>query len=107
MNLTPTPGRIVLLVLNTSQAEEINRRRTTGSEIHHKLEAGTWPAGAQAHIGNVVQAGDTYPAIVVRCWAENRVNLQVLLDGTDTYWATTISESMVPNPGFWHWPPHL
>lgn len=107
MNLTPTLGRIVLLVLTASQAAEINRRRTTGSEIHHKLEAGTWPAGAQAHIGNVVNAGDTYPAIVVRCWTDDMVNLQVLLDGNDTYWATSVHESHQPNAGFWHWPPRV
>jgi hypothetical protein len=40
--------------------------------------------------GNSVAAGDTFPAIIVRAWDDGAVNLQVLLDGYDQHWATSI-----------------
>lgn len=47
-----------------------------------------------------------YPAVIVRAWGDTEqsaVNLQVLLDGCDTYWAT--SRSQVPGQGQWIEPP--
>lgn len=50
---------------------------------------------------NPVNAGDTFPAMVVRDWGEC-VNLQVFLDGSATYWATSRKEG--EEPGTWAWP---
>jgi hypothetical protein len=54
---------------------------------------------------NLVQEGDVFPAVIVRDWDEQSgtVNLQVHLDGSDTYWAT--SRVQGDNPGEWQWPP--
>lgn len=52
-------------------------------------------------VGNAANAGEVYPAVVVRVW-EPSVNLQVLLDGEDSYWATSRVEGN--EPGFWAWP---
>jgi len=43
-----------------------------------------------------------YPAIVVATWGGTQVNLQVFLDGNDTYWAT--SRQLGDEPGSWAWP---
>lgn len=68
-----------------------------------------WPEGAQAHIGNDVKEGQRYPGVVVRDWAEEsgaagvdaHPNLQVWLDGTDSFWVTSAEEdgSKTPAPG--------
>lgn len=100
--MKPTIGRIVILKLSDQQAVEINRRRTTGGAILDRIKLGQWPLGAQAHIGNEVHAGDEFPMVVVRVWSESCVNGQVLLDGNDTYWATSVSQG--DQNGMWHWP---
>lgn len=46
------------------------------------------------HSGNTVDEGDVYPLVITRvCGNEpsSAVNGQVLLDGNDTYWATSVS----------------
>jgi hypothetical protein len=102
--------RTVGYVVSTDDAEKINRRRTTGESIAERMGGAnpTWPSGAQAHIGNTVRENHVYPAIVVKVMndALEIVNLQVLLDGSDTYWATSVSpdQTKSPKPGTWHWP---
>src|SRR5688572_4356763 len=86
-------GLVVLYVLSETDAEKINRRRTTGEKIAARMESGAWPVGAQAHIGNTAQAGDVLPLLVTRQWEENMVNGQVFLDGNDTYWVTSAHEA--------------
>ena len=54
--------------------------------------------------GNTAEAGDIYPAMIVRVWADTptettAVNLQVFVDGNDTYWAT--SRHQGEGPGCW------
>lgn len=60
--------------------------------------------GTQA-MGNPVQEGDTFPAIVVQVFNKDAedppVNLKVFLDGQDDYWAT--SRLQGSNPGQWSW----
>jgi hypothetical protein len=110
-----TIGRTVLYTLSEQDAEQINRRRTSGASIKHRMDSfnargdawmgeGGWPIGAQAHIGNTVSAGDVFPMTVVRVWdkASGCINGQVLLDGNDTYWAT--SRHGGTEPGTWAWP---
>ncbi|MEU5863527.1 hypothetical protein ABZ815_20320 [Nonomuraea sp. NPDC047529] len=48
--------------------------------------------------------GDVFPAMVVRTSGTAHANLQVHLDGNDTYWVTSRIEG--DQPGTWHWPPH-
>lgn len=101
-------GRIVHYVLTDSDAEQINRRRVPG--VGH---AENWPAGAQAHVGNHVMAGEHFPAIIARVFPkeygdEPGCNLQVILDGNDSYWATSVKHDGDPlNLGTWHWPERM
>lgn len=100
-------GRVVHYVLTEDNATQINRRRTNGSSIAARMRAepAEWPAGAQAHIGNDVKAGDVFPLIVTRVWSPGCVNGQVLLDGNDAFWATSRTEGT--EPGSWQWPPRV
>ena len=94
----PQPARVGELVLYTvteGDANDINRRRqdarTSGSAEER--------TGFVMHFGNSVREGDVYPAVIVRTFAEGSVtcNLQVLLDGSDTYWATSRQEGDGPS----------
>jgi len=109
--MKPTIGRIVIFKITEEMAQQINRRRTTGASIAKRLSllpTADWPAGAQAHIGNTVSAGEEYPLVVVRVWPDEfgsgvpGVNGQVILDGNDCLWVTSVGEG--PNAGQWHWP---
>jgi hypothetical protein len=105
-----TIGRIVLYILTEQDAAEINRRRTTGCKIAERIAKNTeqssaWPLGAQAHIGNSVEAGQVYPLIVTKVWSAGCVNGQVLLDGNDCLWATSATEGEQGHQ--WHWPPRV
>jgi len=52
--------------------------------------------------GNSVNAGDVYPAVIVKEWNPNSANLRVFLDGNDSpYWAT----SRVRGLGHGNWDP--
>lgn len=109
------PGRIVYYVLSEQDAVEINRRRTTGASIADRTgkivltelseRLPLWPIGAQAHIGNEVSAGDILPAMILRVWGQDSgcSNLKVMLDGTDTYWATSRNFAEDRRVGSWHW----
>lgn len=98
------PGRIVYYVVSESAAAEIMRRRTTSLSISERLKVLAWPTGAQAHLGNEVKAGDIYPAMVLRVWGTSGCsNLKVALDGSDEYWATSVSYEEDKRQGSWHW----
>lgn len=92
--MTPSIGRIVHYTLTESDAQQIMRRRTTGPAIAERIPSKEWPVGAQAHIGNSVSAGDVFPMIIIRVWPGDvgNVNGQVLLDGTDALWVTTVGQ---------------
>jgi hypothetical protein len=104
--MTPTIGRIVHYTLSESDAAAINKRR----DDYRKAVKGGAVAfmdepGWQAHVGNMAAAGDVYPAMIVRTWGstpESAVQLQVFLDGNDTYWAT--SRAVGDKPGTYAWP---
>lgn len=83
-------GQIVLLKLSEGMVDAINRRRTTSTSIAERIANRVWPLGAQAHIGNTVKTGEVYPMVVSRLWDDSMINGQVLLDGNDTYWATSV-----------------
>lgn len=108
--MQPTIGRIVHYTLTEPAAASINVRRADFKAFEashaHPHEPGTPNAtGHIAHVGNHAEAGQVYPAIVVRVFDSTvgTANLQVALDGNDTYWATSISEG--EGPGTWAWPP--
>lgn len=88
--MKPTIGRIVHYTLGESDVEQIKARR------------------AGVYFGNEVEVGQVYPATIVRVWGEeptSAVNLQVHLDGFDTYWAT--SRSVGEGPFHFAWPPRV
>lgn len=95
MHITPTVGRIVHYRFSRQDADYVNSRRmdanfnTPGSE--HAL-----------HAGNNTVEGQVLPAVIVRVWDDGSVNLHILLDGTDAYWATSRREG--DEPGTWCWP---
>ncbi len=104
--MVPTVGRIVHYRLSAQDAEQINRRRTDGGSIALRMKANPaeWPAGAQAHIGNSVAEGDTYPMLITRVWGstpESSVNGQVFLDGNDVLWATSVQVGEGPRAFSW------
>lgn len=105
--MTATIGRIVHYKLSQHAADQINKRR---SDAHNLNGAGVTLAsqglGPQIHIGNKVAAGDVFPAIVVRRWSDvptSTIQLQVFLDGNDTFWATSVAEGEGERQ--WSWPP--
>ena len=100
------PGRIVYFVFNEQAAAEVMRRRTNGQSIAERMRAipPAWPAGAQAHIGNEIKAGDIYPAMVLRVYGSGGCsNLRVFLDGNDDYWGTSVNHDSGKAPYSWHW----
>lgn len=98
------PGRIVHYRLTPDDVAKIQRRRTDGASIAARIEDGTWPRGAQAHVGEPVEAGGYYPMIVVRCKdGTTKVNGRVFLDGSDELHVTGVEQGEYP--GMWCWPP--
>lgn len=88
--------RIVQYRLSDVDAEAISAARGEAD----KAPKHAW--GSQTHVGNAVAAGDPFPAMVVRTFGSGTVNLQVFLDGSDTYWVTSRSEG--DGDGQWSWP---
>lgn len=104
----PSIGSIVHYTLTADDATRINRRRITGPSIAERIKESRWPLGAQAHIGSEVEAGETFPAIVVRAVKEGYIDAQVFLDGNDTLWITGIANTIEPSGsegarGKWTW----
>ena len=77
-------GQTVLYKLSDYDADAISARRTASNGV---LE------------GNPPYAGSQFPAHVVATWGPDTANLQVVLDGNDTYWAT--SRQRGNQPGQW------
>ncbi|MGW1261138.1 hypothetical protein ACWD7Y_04155 [Streptomyces drozdowiczii] len=96
----PTLGRIVHYRLTAQDAADINRRR---ADAQHAA-AGAERTGYVVHHGNSALEGQICPATVVRAFNSDSgaCNLQVTLDGNDTFWATSRTEGT--DPGQWSWP---
>ena len=91
-------------------APKVTRPATVGSIVHYRITEGDRRTiisrRQQNNIpGNVPGIGELYPAVIVRVWGPNSANLQVLLDGPDTHWATSRTEGDAE--GQWSWPEYL
>ena len=97
------PGRIVYFVVDQQAELSINGRYADANS----------PAGvslivsqsvAQVHVGNRVHAGEIIPAMVTAVFGTQGIcNLKVMLDGNDTYWATSVSYNAEKAQRSWHW----
>jgi hypothetical protein len=81
---------------------------SVGRIVHYRMalyDVENYVVTPHGSVGNRPNQGDAYPAVVVRLnHAESgSVNLQVFLDGSDSYWATSRTEG--DEPGHWFWPP--
>jgi hypothetical protein len=103
----PTIGRIVHYQLTESDADQINRRRQDFGAFNHAnrdaaSSAGEFPgrSGHIGHFGNAVTEGSLCAAVVVAVFGNGEhLNLKVLLDGNDDYWATSRPEGRrAPDP---------
>lgn len=93
------PGRIVLYTLTEADAQAINKRRADFTGYQGP------DTGHQGHWGPKAHASDTLPAIVVRgAWMGGKPNLQVFLDGNDTFYVSGADHSDFDTPGAWSWP---
>lgn len=88
----PYIGQIVRYTLDDTDARDVNQKRTYESSIIRRITEDKWPIGAQAHIGNSVQAGSICPMMITRVWSPTCVNGQVFLDGNDTLWALSVNK---------------
>ena len=100
--MVPTVGRIVNFKLSQQNVDEITRRRTTNQSIAERITEGKWPLGAQAHIGNPVEKGQVVPMIITAVWSDSCVNGKVILDGSDSYWVTSVLQG--DQEFNWQWP---
>jgi hypothetical protein len=103
----PALGAHVLYKLSAHDAEEINRRRRDAGaftrSLTHPIEPGEHGrTGHVLHHGNQASEGQVYPGFIVAMFGSTTVNLHVLLDGNDTFWAT--SRAFGDEPCQWTWP---
>jgi hypothetical protein len=101
MPTAPTVGRIVSYTLSEQDARQINRRRLATLEHGRRSEDGT-----VRHVGSEVRGGEAFPLIVTRVWGstpegEHVINGQLILDGNDTHWLTSVKYGT--GPGTWKW----
>ena len=101
--ITPTIGRIVHYRLSAADAEAINRRREHAQA--HLDEHRANSNGVQVHVGNRAAEGDVFPMVITRVWqpgeSEGHVNGQVLLDGNDLLWVTSVNVGSGPRTFSW------
>jgi hypothetical protein len=98
-------GDIVFYYLTTDDVEHISRRRTSSESIRERVEQGTWPYGAQAHIGSPVYTGDRVPLLVTALHPSVGIGLETisgrcLLNGTDELWVRRIPQGL--DAGGWY-----
>ncbi len=85
--MIPTIGRIVHYRLNSNDVEQIKFDRQ-----------------APGRRGNEVREGDTFPMMITQVWGNTEtsaVNGQVMLDGNDIHWATSVCAGEGPRTFSW------
>jgi len=109
---TPSIGRIVHYTLSEKDVEQIKRLRhdstivTTPPRSHMPKDV-----HGPFRVGNTPSAGDVLPLMIVRVWPDEGgpgipgVNGQVMLDGNDVLWVTSVHEGEAPSQ--WQWPPRV
>ena len=102
VEIIPTIGRIVIYKLSADDATKINRRRQDAMRCMqmHIMNSN----GVMVHVGNEAKEGAEYPMMIVAVWGsapDSYLNGKVELDGSDTYWATSVKVGIVP--GTYHW----
>jgi len=103
-------GTTVLYKLAAFDVALINARRDDARAYARKHRGTSAPeiepgdpgrTGHVEHVGNHVNEGDVFPAFVVADFSHGdpsgSKNLHVLLDGNDTYWATSRVEGTEPS----------
>lgn len=104
--MMPSVGRIVHFKLDSSRVEQINRRRQD-AQAHMPEHRGN-ANGVMVHVGNQAVEGDVVPLVIVRVWGdtpESAVNGQLLLDGSDSLWVTSVTQGDAL--GQWSEPPRV
>lgn len=88
------PGRIVYFVFNAAGIAQVQDARA-GQPV--------------TLVGNPPLLDTVYPAMVVWVWLDEgsrsrgSVNLKVMLDGADTFWAPSVPFDPDKRPWSWHW----
>lgn len=93
--MIPSVGRIVAYTLTETDAEQINKRR---QDARVSGIAAT-NSGAVVHFGNPVLSGEICAMVIVHVWGTHEgasVNGQVLLDGNDSLWVTSVTQGDGP-----------
>jgi len=96
-------GDVVLYVLTDSDVQTVGSHRFISA-----FTGTTLPANIPCNIDNPLIAGQWMPAVVVAVKDDfdgGGVNLQVLLDGTDKLWLTSVQYAppSTMELGTWHW----
>ena len=81
-------GQIVQYKLSAADVEQIERRYKDASDNRSKIQEEK--TGYQVHVGNPVHEGQVMPLIIVEVHSEGNVNGQVILDGNDSLWVTSV-----------------
>jgi len=91
----PALGSTVFYTLTKYNCTTENRRRSDAVSRHQYNRF----TGVQTHNGNELVEGDIYPMIVTRVLKKDSdylVNGQVLLDGNDVIWVSSVEEGTDP-----------
>jgi len=93
--MAPSLGRIVHYTISATDAQEISRRRLAGGGIAGPI-----------HHGNPVAEGDVFPMVITKVWGDppndtTAVNGQVMLDGNDLHWVTSVCVGSGPRTFAW------
>lgn len=96
MTQHPRPGRAVMYALSEFDVTQIALRRETTDQNHHQRHM---------HALTTPQPGDRLPMFITRIHGDGPdgcvVNGQVLLDGDDSLWVTSVSPGRGPGQFLW------
>ncbi len=88
-SISPVLGKRVLYMLSEADVRLIaQERREAGSKTFH---------------GNDPREGAILPGVIVATFGHSTANLQVFLDGNDSYWPTSRGQFDPERNGRWHY----